>query len=197
MRNVYFSFHYKDVEDFRANVVRNSGKFRKSGDLFRDASIWEEAEEKKVSALKTLVCDELRGTSVTCVLIGTETYSRRWVRYEIAKSFELKKGQLGVGINWIKGKNGFIKLLPGENPFKYLGCKISNDGKTVELFEKENGSWIAYRDLKKIANKHFSAEQFGKDFTFSDFYKIYSYDWNSGNKNITSWIEDAAKKIGR
>src|SRR5690606_26476511 len=109
-RSVYFSFHYQDVIDFRANVVRNSGKFRKGEDVFRDSSIWEEAKEKQVSKIKSLIDFELKGTSVTCVLIGSETYSRRWVRYEIMKSFEMKKGQVGIGINWIKDKYGNTKL---------------------------------------------------------------------------------------
>jgi Txe/YoeB family toxin of Txe-Axe toxin-antitoxin module len=97
-------------------VVRNSGKFRKSGDVFRDLSIWEEAQEKQVKKIKSLIDEELKGSSVTCVLIGSDTYSRRWVRYEIMKSFEMKKGQVGVGINWIKDKNGNTKFWRGENP---------------------------------------------------------------------------------
>ncbi len=79
-RSVYFSFHYQDVIDFRANVVRNSGKFRQKGAEFRDSSIWEEAEEKQIRKIKSLIDDELKGSSVTCVLIGGETYSRRFVR---------------------------------------------------------------------------------------------------------------------
>ncbi len=196
-RNVYFSFHYKDVEDFRANVVRNSGKFRSQGDQFRDSSIWEEAEEKKVKAIKALIDQELFGVSVTCALVGSDTYMRRWVRYELVKSFEQNKGQLAVGINWIKGKDGNIKFWPGENPFDYLGCKISNDGSVIDFFEKKDSKWIPFKDLLQTANTHFSSKQFGKEYTFSDFYKKYSYDWHSGKTNFMSWIEKAAKQAGR
>ena len=89
-----------------------------------------------MSRIKLLVDNELIGASVTCVLIGSETYSRRWVRYEIMKSLEMKKGLLGVGINWIKDKKGNTKFWPGENPFDYLGFEISKDGRTLSLFEK-------------------------------------------------------------
>lgn len=154
-RSVYFSFHYQDVIDFRANVVRNSGKFRKSGDVFRDSSIWEEAQEKQVKKIKLLIDEELKGSSVTCVLIGSETYSRRWVRYEIMKSFEMKKGQVGVGINWIKDKNGNTKLWRGENPFSYLKIKINKDGKLIDLFEYKESSWTTYKDLPQIKNTQF------------------------------------------
>ena len=196
-RSVYFSFHYQDVIDFRANVVRNSGKFRKGEVEFRDVSIWEEAEEKQVKKIKTLIDDELVGSGVACVLIGSETYSRRWVRYELAKSFEMKKGQVGVGINWIKDNKGNTKFWPGENPFDYLGFKVSTDGKTIELFEKKNGSWISYKDLLKINNIHFAEKHFGKDYRFSHFYKRYSYNWDDGNRNFGEWIEEAAQNVER
>lgn len=195
-RSVYFSFHYQDVIDFRANVVRNSWKFRCKGDSFRDGSIWEETQEKKVNAIKSLITTELSGKSVTCVLIGSETYSRRWVRYEIMKSFEMKKGQVGVGINWIKDKNG-NKKSRGKNPFNYLAVKISKDGKTIGLFEYKENSWITYKDLPQIKNSHFKKKDFGKEFTLSDLYYRYSYDWDSGKDNFPKWIETAAKNAGR
>lgn len=196
-RSVYFSFHYQDVIDFRANVVRNSGKFRKSGDVFRDSSIWEEAEEKQVRKIKTLIERELKGSSVTCVLIGSETYSRRWVRYEIIKSFEMKKGQVGVGINWIKDKHGNTKLWRGENPFSYLSVKVSRDGQFIDILEYKDDTWKTYKDLPKIKNSHFKERDFGKKFKLSDFYKRYSYDWNNGKENFIKWIEEAAKNAGR
>jgi len=196
-RSVYFSFHYQDVIDFRANVVRNSGKFSKSGDVFRDSSIWEEAEEKQVKKIKALIESELNGSSVTCVLIGSETYSRRWVRYEIMKSFEMKKGQVGVGINWIKDKHGNTKLWSGENPFSYLSVKVSRDGKFIDILEYKDDTWKAYKDLPMIKNSHFKERDFGKKFTLSDFYHRYSYYWNNGKENFTNWIEEAAKNAGR
>ena len=196
-RNVYFSFHYQDVIDFRANVVRNSGKFRKSGDLFRDSSIWEEAKEKQILKIKSLIESELKGSSVTCVLIGSETYSRRWVRYEIFKSFEMKKGQVGVGINWIKDKHGKTKLWKGENPFGYLSLKVNSDGKYIDLFEYKEDSWIIYKDLPRIKNSHFNKNDFGKEYTLSELYNRYSYDWNNGKDNFLTWIEEAANNANR
>lgn len=196
-RSVYFSFHYQDVIDFRANVVRNSGKFRQKGAKFRDSSIWEESEEKQIKKIKSLIDDELKRSSVTCVLIGSDTYSRRFVRYELIKSFEMKKGQVGVGINWIKGKDGNTKFWPGENPFNYLALKVSKDGKTIDFFEKKDRSWIAFKDLQTIKNSHFKENNFGSEFRLSEFYKQYSYDWDNGKVHFPSWIEEAAKNIGR
>lgn len=49
-KRVFFSFHYQDVIDFRANVVRNHWvtKDREEAGYF-DASIWEEAQKKGTS----------------------------------------------------------------------------------------------------------------------------------------------------
>jgi hypothetical protein len=88
-KRVYFAFDYEDVSDFRANVVRNhnfTGGVEKAG--YFDASMWEEAKKKDPTSLKRLINAELENTSVTAVLIGSGTYARRWVRYEIVKSIE-------------------------------------------------------------------------------------------------------------
>lgn len=197
-RKVYFSFHYQDVIDFRANIVRNSGKFRKKGqDRFRDGSIREEAKEKQVSKIKQLIDASLKGNSVTCVLIGSKTYSRRWVRYEIMKSFELNKGQVGVGINWIKDKYGKTKLWAGENPFDHLKIKINKNGKSIDVFEYKDDRWVPYNDLPSIKNTYFKDIYFNKTIKLSNIYKTYSYEWNNGKANFTTWIEDAAVDVGR
>ena len=53
-KRVFFSFHYNDVIDFRANVVRNHGSFKLSSQEagFFDSSMWEEAKKKSDLALK-------------------------------------------------------------------------------------------------------------------------------------------------
>jgi hypothetical protein len=86
-KKVYFAFHYQDVIDFRANVVRKHN-FTKGVEAagYYDYSIWEESKKQGDVALKRMINSELNGTSVTAVLIGSWTYSRRWVRYEIETS---------------------------------------------------------------------------------------------------------------
>jgi hypothetical protein len=51
---VFFSFHYQDVIDFRANVVRNHGQFKLSaGEAgYFDSSMWEKAKKESNLALK-------------------------------------------------------------------------------------------------------------------------------------------------
>ncbi|MBR9766708.1 MAG: TIR domain-containing protein, partial [Rhodobacteraceae bacterium] len=40
------------------------------------------------------------------VLIGSETASRQWVRYEIRKAWKERKGVLGIQIHGLKDLNG-------------------------------------------------------------------------------------------
>lgn len=192
-RSVYFAFDYEDVKTFRANVVRNSwvvNKFK-----FRDSSIWEESKEKSYAKIKELIDNSLIGTSVTCVLTGSETYARRFVRYEIVKSFAMKKGLLSVGINWIKDKNGNTKFWPGNNPFEYLKLEISKDGSSINFFELTNG-WVSFKDFPITKNNHFK-DGFGKAICFDELFKYYSYDWNDGKNNLVQWVEIAATQMGR
>src|SRR5258708_5009781 len=105
-RKVFFSFHYqRDL--WRVNVVRNSGVIDGVAAAgFHDESLWEEAKKRGDDAVKRLINDGLKGTSVTAVLIGAETAKRRYVLYEIEKSIALGNGILGVRINNIKDKDG-------------------------------------------------------------------------------------------
>src|ERR1044071_4630813 len=99
-KRVYFGFDYEDVSDFRANVVRKhnfTGGVEKAG--YFDASVWEEAKKKDPAALKRLISAELEYTSTTAILIGSGTWARRWVRYEIFKSLARGNRVIGIHIN--------------------------------------------------------------------------------------------------
>lgn len=102
MRSVYFSFHYqKDI--WRVNQVRNSGiVFGAKSVGFIDKSMWEEARTKGRRALEELILKGLNGTSVTVVLIGSETASRPWVNFEIEQSLARNNALLGVRIHHLK-----------------------------------------------------------------------------------------------
>lgn len=117
MLNVYFSFHYeRDV--WRAAIVRNSQRFRKDStavDRFLDAVDWEQVRRTSDTVIRRWINEQLQNTSVTVVLIGAETSSRLWVRYEIEQSIKLGKGLLGVRIHAIKDSSGSSDL-EGPNP---------------------------------------------------------------------------------
>lgn len=99
-RKVFFSFYYDDVT--RANVVRNCDVITRQyqqGARFHDKSLWEEAKKQEALAIKRMINGALEGSTVTCVLIGQQTWQRSWVRYEILKSMSRGNGILGVEIH--------------------------------------------------------------------------------------------------
>ena len=80
-----------------ANIVRNSGQFKPTAETgFYDKSLWEDTETKGKAAIQKLIDDGLFNTSVTCFLLGEETYKRPWCKYELKKSLADKKGILGI-----------------------------------------------------------------------------------------------------
>jgi MTH538 TIR-like domain (DUF1863) len=109
-RKVFFSFHYQQ-DLWRVNVVRNSAVVEGTSAVgFHDASLWEEAKKKGDAEVKRLIEKALFGTSVTVVLIGSQTANRKYVGYEIEKSVAVGNGLLGVRIHQIKDKNGNTDL---------------------------------------------------------------------------------------
>lgn len=168
-RRVFFSFHYqRDI--WRVNVVRNHAKlksgYQESG--YWDCSLWESTKRTGENSLKRLINSGLQNTSVTVVLIGTETSERKWVKYEIEKSCERGNGMLGIYIHNIKDRTGKTDL-KGRNPF---------DGFTVEP-----PSRFAYMP-KTYAS-------------MSQIFPTYDWFYNDGYNNFRKWVEDAARAAGR
>lgn len=114
-RKVFFSFHYdKDIS--RANVVRKSWVTQEHGTAgFIDSSLWEEAKTKGDAAIKRLIDGQLVGTTVTAVLVGSDTARRTYVQYEIRKSIERGNGLLGIYIHNIRDLAGYTTS-KGSNP---------------------------------------------------------------------------------
>lgn len=145
-RYVFFSFAYNDVKNFRVNVVRNSWLLNNNEETFIDGSIWEKAITKGDAYLKRLIENGLNKTSVTAILIGQDTANRRWVNYEIMKSFERGNGILGIHINRIRGKDGKM-CARGQNPLDRLAFEISDNGKKIRFYELHKNQWYEFEDL--------------------------------------------------
>lgn len=190
-KRVFFSFHYEDVKTFRANVVRNHGFTKQSGQDagFFDASIWEDAKKHGELSLKRLINTNLENTSVTCVLIGTGTWNRRWVRYEIMKSYDRGNTLFGVHINSVLDKNRQT-FVQGPNPLDYLGFVVSADGKKITYYEHDGRAWKVYQDLPP-KSVNMDRQHWGKGFKLSNW--VPCYDWVSGQgyHNFPTWVENA------
>ena len=193
-RRVFFSFHYDDVSDFRANVVRQHWltKDDREDAGFFDASIWESARRTGAEGIKRLINSALEDTTVTAVLIGSATCSRRWVRYEIVKSMQRGNGLFGVHINGIRDKFQQIRAL-GNNPFDYLGVGYNDNGTSLNLIEWADGRWESYGDANgySLATQR-PHDQWGKAYQLSHFYEVYDWIAGDGYNNFSKWVEKAA-----
>jgi hypothetical protein len=87
-RKVYFAFRFKDI--MRVNNVRQSGKIgtdeTKNARDFYDRSIWEQRSITDPESLKRMMREGVEHSSAVCVLVGTDTWNSRWVKYEIARA---------------------------------------------------------------------------------------------------------------
>ena len=154
-RKAYFSFHYADI--MRVNNARMTGALRKNPAAaamrtFYDGSLWESRKLQGHEALKQLIRDGVKRTSVVCVLIGTHTWGRRWVRYEIARAIIDKRGLLGVDLNNIKHHQVLRPTQLGPNPFDYMGVRKAvptsiYERPTYHLYVLTTGGWFPYPDF--------------------------------------------------
>ncbi|MBR3888652.1 MAG: TIR domain-containing protein [Clostridia bacterium] len=121
MKNVFFSFHYaNDVN--RANVVRNSWVIpgnKAAG--FIDKADFEKIKLGGDPAIYNWIDEQLKGTSVTVVLIGEETASRKFVRYELQESYKRGNKIIGVYIHKIKDMRTGLTSNKGSICFGILG----------------------------------------------------------------------------
>ena len=130
-RRAFFSFHYKN-DVWRANQVRNSWVTQgKEAAGFVDAADFEKVEKEGDEAVKRWIDKQLVGTSVTVVLIGSETCNRPYVQYELRKSYERGNGIIGVYIHQLKDKDGKTST-KGGNTFGELGK--DENGKAIYFF---------------------------------------------------------------
>ena len=146
-RQVFFSFEYnKDV--WRASQVRNMGKV--SDDSTFSDNDWEEVKEKSDQKIKEWIDEQMRMRSCIVVLVGESTASRKWVKYEIEKAYELDKGILGIYVHKLKDQNG-DQTSKGNNPFYSI---YTSDGERlseyITCFDSEyTNSQNVYDDINK------------------------------------------------
>ena len=98
-RRVFFSFHY-DNDIARSMTVRNSWVTQgKEAAGFVDKADFEQVKRQGDAAVRKWIDKQLEGTSVTVVLIGSETLNRPYVQYEICKSLQRGNAVIGVLIH--------------------------------------------------------------------------------------------------
>lgn len=199
-RKAFFSFHFDDV--MRVNNVRNAFKIYNPTSIlaptFYDSSLWESRQLEGEESLKRLIRAGVRNTSVVCVLIGTNTWQRPWVRYEIARSVIDTKGLLAVHINSLSHHQRRSTDLRGLNPLNSMAVGLMPDG-TYRLFEKGNGHWLRYQRHMQAVDlpKYLAEPKVGYVAPLNEGTMEYDFVAQQGHKNIGGWLDLAAKLAGR
>ena len=143
MRQVFFSFEY-NKDNWRASQVRNMGKV--SNDSTFSDNDWEEVKYKSKASIEQWIKEQMKMRSCVIVLIGSTTYTRDWVKYEIQEAYNQNKGLVGIYIDKLEDRNG-RQTTKGNNPFDYIttyrGEKLS---KYVKTFDS------AYLNSKNVYN---------------------------------------------
>ncbi len=204
-RRVFFSFHFDDV--MRVNNVRNVWKINHPDSLlmrsFYDSSLWEARKLEAPETLKRLIREGVENTSCVCVLIGTDTWSRPWVRYEIARAIIDERGLLGVPINGIAHHQTRKSSPLGLNPLSFVAVgKVQSGPLSIPqyyLFERSADGRIRYSDHRDpVKLPRWLPDPAPKMVTPLDMgAATFDYAAQSGSSLIGGWINAAAQKAGR
>lgn len=213
-RRAFFSFHFDDI--MRVNNVRNTWKIThadsSSNRSFYDSSLWETKKVTKPEVVKQLIRTGVLCTSAVCVLVGSNTWSRRWVRYEIARAIVDRRGLLAVHINNINHHQTKGPHSLGRNPLSHMGIAKLQLSKWLApqyyLYEMSLVSdgygealerWTRYGDYTVPVKKPdwLTDPPLDHVMPLSADASEYDYVSNHGHRNIGSWIDRAAKQAGR
>lgn len=146
-RRVFYSFHYK-LDKWRTGQVRNIGSIE--GNRPTTDNDWETIKQSGDSAIKQWIANQMKNRSCTVVLVGTSTAERKWIRYEIVKSWNDRMGVVGIHVHGLKDQDGRTSH-KGRNPFQYitLGSSSTKLSSMVKCYDptghssKERYDWIS------------------------------------------------------
>lgn len=141
-RQVFYSFCFDD-DVMRVQQIRNMGLV----DGYEPVSPneWERLQRAS-GGIKKWIDDNMAYRSCVIVLVGRRTADRPWVKYEIEKAWNERKGLFGIYINNLKCPRAGT-CSAGPNPFdgftfKESGRKMSS---VVPCYNPSPGS--AYADI--------------------------------------------------
>lgn len=120
-RSTFASFHYQN-DYWRVQQVLNMGAIE--GQEIMPAQNWESVKAEGDDAVEEWINAEMAYKAAVVVLIGSQTASRKFVKYEIRRAWSIKKPLLGIRINGLKDASGNTATA-GKNPFEQFGFSDS------------------------------------------------------------------------
>ena len=89
----------------------------------------------------------MKNSSVTTVLAGAETWSRKWVRYELIKSFERGNGLMTLLDRRRQGFDWQEQRARRGTPLAKLYFSISSDGKSASTLYHDGSNWVSFETI--------------------------------------------------
>lgn len=142
-RQIFYSFHF-DNDVMRVQQIRNIGALEDNKPV--SANDWEEVKKKGEASIKQWINDNMNYRSCVVVLVGEETSKRPWVKYEIQKAWEDRKGLVGIYIHNLKDPNTGT-CTQGTNPFDQFTFKQNGEVYTIKCHNPK--ATDAYNDIKE------------------------------------------------
>jgi hypothetical protein len=149
-RQVFYSFHY-DNDVMRVQLIRNMGAL--DGNAPVSANEWETIKRNGDKAIQKWIDVNMDYRSCVIVLIGQETANRKWVKSEIQKAWNDRKGLLGIYIHNLRdpragtcgqGQNPFtpFTMSDGRQLSDVVKCYNPNSFDTYNDIQNNIGTWI-------------------------------------------------------
>jgi hypothetical protein len=138
IRTVFYSFHY-DRDVYRVQLVRNIGAIDGSPAL--GSQEWETVRRSSRQAIADWIDKQMAYKRAVVVLIGQQTASRPWVKYEIEKAWNNKKPLVGVHIHGLSSMG--LADIKGANPFDAVAGVAA-----VPVFDPTKRDYLGRIDTK-------------------------------------------------
>ena len=141
MHKVFVSHHHKNDQDYKNTLV----EFGKEHKIFVDRSVdtGDISDALNDETIRETIRDEyLRDSTVTIVLVGTETKTRKHIDWEIFSSMfdgriNKKSGILVINLPTIDNNNAWAALGGEEKAIVYPDLTVWNVWSTKAVFEEK------------------------------------------------------------
>lgn len=146
----FYSFHFAN-DAWRVSQVRNIRL--DDGNRPATDNEWETIKRGGDRAIARWIDSQMEGKSTVIVMIGSETFGRRWINYEIENGWNRGKAILGIRIHCLLNQYGYTSHR-GPNPFSQFNVNgVSMDKLVPVLDPGEVPSKIAYSFISQnLAN---------------------------------------------
>jgi hypothetical protein len=145
-RRVFISFQHKDRNKAKGfNLLRWNKNVEAD---FIGRHLLDPVNSENEAYIRSKIAEQLKGTSVTVVLVGGKTCNSTWVEYEIEKSVEKGNGILAIRLD---GNAALPKGSPVHDALKDAGAEII-DWDSHEFGDAIERAFNATKRINQIKN---------------------------------------------